>query len=66
MWGSLRIERAKTLPVGLNNLIVIYFTMLCISLLSLTITGMNLLLKGLSERSVKYNYLANSYAWAVC
>ena len=52
----------KTLRVGLNNLRVIYLTMLRSSRLA----GMNLLREGLSKPSVKYNCPADAYAGAVC
>ena len=54
MWNSLLIESAKSLTVGLNNLRVIDLTLLRSSRMSLTILGMNLLLEGLSEPSIKY------------
>ena len=49
------IWECNSLTVGLKNLRVIDLTLLCSSRTSLTIAGMNLLLEGLSEPSVKYN-----------
>ena len=61
MWSSLLIEGTKSLTVGLNNLKVIGLTLLHRSRLSLTVTGMNLLLEGLSEPSVKDKYFVVGY-----
>ena len=60
------IESAKTLAIGLNNLRVIDLTLLRNSRMILTVAGMNLLLEGLFEPSVKYNCPTDGYAWAVC
>ena len=66
MWSSLLIEGTKSLTVGLNNLKVIGLTLLHRSRLSLTVTGMNLLLEGLSEPSVMYEcfvaYMVRDFA----
>ena len=59
MWSLLLFgPYAKSLDFGLNNLRVVELNLLCSSHLSLTVTGMNLLLEGLSEPSVKYKYSA--------
>ena len=42
-------EGTKLLIDGLNNLRVMGLTLLCNSRMSLTVSGMNLLLEGLSE-----------------
>ena len=47
--------------MGLNNLRVIDLTLLRNSLLSLTVGGMDLQLKGLSKPSVKYGNSASGY-----
>lgn len=54
MRSSLLIERAKLLTLGLNNLRVIDLDLLRRSYMSVNVTGINLLLEGLSEPSVKY------------
>ena len=57
MWA----RSAKSLVVELNNLRVIDLTLLHSSYSSLTVAGMNLLLEGLYEPSVKYKYPAVGY-----
>ena len=54
------------LQFGLNNIKVKDMALLCSSRLSLTVARMNLLLKGLSEPSVKYNCPEDDYTREVC
>ena len=51
MWSSLIIKGVKSLAARLNNLILIDWSILHNSHLSLTIPVINLLLEGLSEPS---------------
>ena len=60
------LGNAKSLAVGLNNLRVIDLTMLCSSRLSLTVSGANLLLEGLSEPSIKYKCSAAGSGKCFC
>ena len=57
MWA----RSAKSLVVELNNLRVIDLTLLHSSYSSLTVAGMNLLLEGLYEPSVKHECSATVY-----
>lgn len=66
MRSSLLIERAKLLTLGLNNLRVIDLDLLRRSYMSVNVTGINLLLEGLSEPSVECKYSTCGYRQWLC